>query len=251
LNKNRIKPIQWAYRFAASIIQRLSIYMVYTVCALYARFALRVTVEGLEQIPACGAVLLVARHYHHLFDGCVLIGRVPRRIRILVALDGARSRRSRSFLEWLCSALGWPVLLRDDRLRDNRAKYRGNTSAYTLNECKRYMRHAVTGAVRLLRNNEGLLIFPEAYPTIDAASVSRREEDSFLPFRSGVARIVEIAERDGRTRVVIVPVGLRYAHHRRWQVTLRFGSPLRREDFPSTQALVQALEEWVQKLSFG
>ena len=250
MNKSRIKPVRWAYRFASSIIRRLSIYMVYTVCALYARFALRVTIEGLEQIPASGAVLLVARHYHHLFDGCVLIGRVPRRIRILVALDGARSRRSRSFLERLCSALGWPVLLRDDRLRGHGADYHGNTSVYTLNECKRYMRHAVTGAVRLLRNKEGLLIFPEAYPTIDATPASRREEDSFLPFRSGVARIVEMAERDGCTRVAIVPVGLRYAHRRRWQVTLRFGSPLRREDFSSTQALVQALEEWVQKLSF-
>jgi len=251
LNKICRRPVRWAYRFASSIIQRLSIFIVYAVCTLYARFGIRVTVEGLEHIPSSGAVLIVARHYHHLFDGCILIGVVPRRIRILVALDGVRSRRTRSLLERLCSALSWPVLLRDERLRDDdEANHNGKVSAYALNESRRYLRHAIIGAVRLLRNREGLLIFPEAYPNIDAVANPKRGEDGFLPFRTGVARIVELAERDGCTRVTIVPAGLRYVRRRRWQVTLRFGSPLRREDFPTAQALVQSLEEWVQELSF-
>ena len=48
---------------------------------------------GLEHnLPTDGPVLLVARHYHHLFDGVVLLASMPRPIHILVTLDWAKKQ---------------------------------------------------------------------------------------------------------------------------------------------------------------
>lgn len=53
-----------------------------------------------------------------------------------------------------------------------------------------------------------------------------------------------MAERDGKTNVAVVPAGLHYiSQGKRWQVTLRFGPVLSREDYPSSQAFVAVLEQ--------
>jgi 1-acyl-sn-glycerol-3-phosphate acyltransferase len=39
-----------------------------------------IAVTGLRHIPTAGPALLVARHYHHLFDGAALLLSVPRPI---------------------------------------------------------------------------------------------------------------------------------------------------------------------------
>ncbi|HEX2260577.1 MAG TPA: hypothetical protein VHJ56_03030, partial [Candidatus Binatia bacterium] len=52
---------------------------------------IKITAVGLEHIPADGPVLLIARHYHHLFDGVVLLLSVPRPIHILVTLDWVKN----------------------------------------------------------------------------------------------------------------------------------------------------------------
>lgn len=38
---------------------------------------IKITAVGLEPIPENGPVLLIARHYHHLFDGVVLLLSIP------------------------------------------------------------------------------------------------------------------------------------------------------------------------------
>jgi putative membrane protein len=104
-------------------------------------------------------------------------------------------------------------------------------------------------AVQLLRNGEALVIFPEAYPVIDPQPTPRNESNTFLPFRPGFARLAALAERDGHTRVTIVPAGFTYAQNGEWQVTLRFGPPLFRQDFAGEKQFVQAIEERVCTLS--
>ena len=63
--------------------------------------------------------------------------------------------------------------------------------------------------------------------------------------------MVEMAERDGRTRVAIVPTGLIYRRARDtyWQATVRFGPALYLGDFASTEEARLAVEERVQVLS--
>ena len=58
-----------------------------------------------------------------------------------------------------------------------------------------------------------------------------------------------MAERDGRTRVTIVPAGFTYVQREQWHITLRFGPALLRDDYPDSAHLVRAIEKRVHDLS--
>ena len=192
--------------------------------------------------------MIVARHFHHLYDGCLLLQATSRRLHLLVALDWVRHPLWRRVIEHLCKAVDWPIMLRSERL--NPADTRGAQSAYQRDEARGYMRRASAQAIQLLRQGEALVIFPEAYPVIDPVSSPRAATTVFLPFRPGFARLLAWAEKDSRTHVALVPAGLRYIlQNGRWQVTLRFGPPLSRQDFASTGECIQAIEQRVRELS--
>ena len=241
------RSVQLVSQFCIAVIARISIFIVYTGCTYFTRTGTNVAIEGLEHIPPYGAVLLVARHYHHLYDGSILTTIVPRRTHILVALDWIQSGAIRKFMETFCWLAKWPVVLRDERLKDKHTR-----SAFTLSESKHYMRSGITMAVDLLRNGEVLVIFPEAYPNIEPSTSPELATDEFLPFKPGFAKIVEIAERGGKTQVAIVPTGFHYNYvpeKKRWNVKVRFGELLLREDFESSQTFVQEIERRVKELS--
>lgn len=198
------------------------------------------TFEGRRFVPRDGPVLIVARHYHHLYDACALLDIVPRPLRFLVALDWARGRGVRRGMELLCRAAGWPVVLRGERLAEGR-------SAYAARESLMYTRRGLAQAAHLLRRGQALAIFPEAYPNIDPIYTPKRG-DEFLPFRPGFARIVELAERGG-AGVPVVPAGFHYERDQRWRVLLRFGPPCYRADAPDRAAFVRSVEQAVRALS--
>ncbi len=238
-------PAEWR---GESAFERIAHLVVRRGSASIARQRLISHVSGLEYLPQSGPVLIVARHFHHFYDGCLLLQVVPRRLHILVALDWIHHALLRRLMESLCRAVAWPVLLRAERLRGTE----GATSAYAQDEVRGYLRRASALTRRLLRRGEVLVIFPEAYPTIDPQPSPERDvSDSaaLLPFRPGFARLLELAEKDGQTRVALVPAGLHYVRRGRWDVTLRFGPALWREHFASTEQFVQAVEAQVQALS--
>jgi uncharacterized membrane protein len=204
------------------------------------------TVEGREWIPQRGPVLIAARHFHHLYDGCALLSVVPRRLHLLVAPDWIRLSFLRFVMERACALLDWPIVLRAERLIASAPAAR---NAYSSDEVQRYLRRAVRETIQLLRSGEALVIFPEAYPTIDPVYTPKQSEDAFLPFRPGFARLVALAERDGAGPVAIIPAGLFYQREERWRITLRFGPPLFRQDFADLEQLIHAVEERVHSLS--
>lgn len=204
-------------------------------------------VHGAENLPQEGPVLLVARHFHHLYDGCLLLQSVPRCLHILVALDWIQRPLLRRVMEGFCRAVSWPIVLRDERLA--RVSDGATTSAYQMSESRGYLRRASALAVRLLRQGEVLAIFPEAYPTIDPHRTPKQGDEAFLPFRSGFARLVELVERDSTTHVAVIPTGLEYLRGEHWHATLRFGSPLWRADFATRAQFVQEVEQRVHALS--
>ena len=104
-------------------------------------------------------------------------------------------------------------------------------------------------SVRILRDGEVLVVFPEAYPTIDPRNMPGVENHATLPFRPGFAKLVEMAEKDGHTKVAIVPAGFSYVQNGRWNVTLRFGPALSRSDYIDSKHLVQDVEMRVRELS--
>ena len=254
----RRKPIGDAQQTATtgprtSIAKRMSLLTVYAGSRALTRRKIRVMVEGLEYVPRSGPVLIVARHFHHLYDGCVLLGAISRPLRILVALDWVQQRWLRKLMEWACTMVDWPAMLRVERLSEegdaiNRVPTAGS-STYARGEALRYLRRAVRDSIRLLRNREVLVVFPEAYPNIDPAPTSKKDREAFLPFRPGFAKLVEMAEKDGHTRVALVPAGFTYVQKERWHITLRFGPAFFREDYSDSTHLVLAIEKRVRDLS--
>src|SRR5688572_19861446 len=73
---------------------------------------LRLTVQGLEHLPPEGPVLMVARHYHHLYDGCAVMATVPRQVRVLASLDWIERPIALRGMQAACRAAGWPVIYR-------------------------------------------------------------------------------------------------------------------------------------------
>jgi 1-acyl-sn-glycerol-3-phosphate acyltransferase len=197
--------------------------------------AARVAVEGREQVPAHGPVMLVARHFHHLLDGAVLVTRVARPIHIVVGLDWAATPVQRRWMERLCRAAEYPIVLRQPTLEHN--------GIYRRDELLRYTRSALRETTRLLRAGRVVLVFPEGYPNIDPAGTRKGDADDWLPFEPGFLKMIEIAERDGATKVALVPVGFAYERGRRWSIRARIGPPLAREgrDIATIEAAVRGL----------
>jgi 1-acyl-sn-glycerol-3-phosphate acyltransferase len=220
--------------------------MIRLCCKAIVARRLDVQVEGLEHIPAIGPALIACRHFHHLYDGCVLIGLCPRPLAPLVALDWIDGRGVRRLMERACAAARWPVLLRADALAH---QSHAGLKAYRAAEARPYVRRGVHDAVALLRASQVLAIFPEAYPNIDPSYTPKTSDDELLPFRPGFIRIAARAERDGQTRIPIVPAGLLYRRGPRWSVRLRFTRPLFLSEWPDHVRLLRAVETQVHQLS--
>jgi putative membrane protein len=237
-------------RASNSIFKRISVMVLQKGSWMIARRKVKLVIEGLENVPNTGPVLIAARHFHHLYDGCVLMKAVPRRLHIFVALDWVRKHWLRSFMELACYMVDWPIVLRSEQLLDKSDQNsQKSTRAYSFDESRIYIRHAMRDSVRILRSGEVLAVFPEAYPDIDPRNTPRIENSASLPFRQGFARLVEMVEKDEHTRVAIIPAGLTYVQNGRWNVTLRFGPALSRSDYIDSTCLVQDIEMHVRELS--
>jgi putative membrane protein len=208
-------------------------------CRRALRREVELSIEGLARVPATGPAILAARHVHHKFDGCAIVASVPRPVQLLVALDWVRPGRDRRFMDWVCGAMGWPTVLRTD-----------GPAVVEAAEARRRLRRATREAVALLREGRLLLVFPEGYPNVDPHPTPKAGLDDFLPFQPGFARLARLAERDGRTRVPIVPVGLHYERggEAEWRVALRFGAPLFVAG-ADEEGAVRRVEERVRALS--
>jgi putative membrane protein len=196
--------------------------------------------SGLDNVPRHGPVILAARHYHHLFDGLALLLAVPRPTHFVITLDWAQHRFTRAAMATLARFARWPVVLRAPPHRQTR---------FTGSGMRRLQRDALQEAVRLLIEQRALVIFPEGYPNIDPHYTPKREPEEHLPFKGGFAALAAAAERQSRARIPIVPVGLHYLRGDRWQVRLRFGTPIGLSDFASRPRLIAHVEEQVRLLS--
>ena len=207
-------------------------------------------VTGLEHIPADGPVLLVARHYHHLFDGVALLLSIPRPIHILVTLDWAKNSYARRLMTLATTMARWPVVLRSDALRTcvNRDRT-GRGKIITAAAIRRYQRSALSDSVALLAEGRVLVVFPEGYPNVDPHYTPKTRPEEFFPFKSGFAAIAGAAEKRLKAKIPIIPTGFHYTRTRCWTARLNIGKAVYSEDFVSRQFLVNYLEQCVAELS--
>jgi 1-acyl-sn-glycerol-3-phosphate acyltransferase len=194
-------------------------------------------VEGTEMIPPRGPVIIAARHFHHLYDGCAMLATMPRPVHILVALDWVGSRPGRILMKKACDAASWPVVLRRD----------GATAVDDI-KAARALRQATIDTMALLEDGRIILVFPEGYPNIDPGFTPKPDESAFLPFQPGVVRLASLAAQRGM-RVPIVPAGFSYQRGNRWTVALRFGEPLTVEHRGQEAAILDEIEARVRSLS--
>jgi putative membrane protein len=207
---------------------------------------LRTRASGLEHIPAEGPALIVARHYHHLYDGVALAAAISQPFHIVVTLDWVRSRPGKLLMTTLTKMARWPVLLRADAVV--LARKRG-ASLFSSRDVLRRQRSALRQAVDLLVEGRILVIFPEGYPNIDPTYTPKITSDEFLPFRAGFASIAAAAEKRSKREIPIIPAGLRYTRGKPWIAHLRFGPATYRDRFEDTPRLIASLERSVWQLS--
>jgi putative membrane protein len=130
-------------RIAGELLRRAS--------QVVARRKLDLRVEGRSNVPENGPVLLAARHFHHLYDGVVLMSSLPRPLHILVALDWVDSQRLRRLMEWATRTAAWPSVLREEGLTpDEHGVIPHPDSAFHRDEVERYRLRSIRDSVRFL-----------------------------------------------------------------------------------------------------
>jgi putative membrane protein len=209
------------------------------------------TVEGREYLPPDGPVVIAARHYHHLLDGCALFATIDRPAHIVVGLDWAEGGLGR-VMAGLCTLARWPVVQRSP-LDGPSASPAGEAGRF------RSARAALGLSTALLGEGRVLIVFPEGYPNIDPHRTPKTG-DAFLPFQPGLLRIVRTAEAAGIShgRVPVVPVGFCYErvdpapnNGPAWRIAMTFGPPRYRDQFASDAEALAAIEADVRRLSGG
>src|SRR5499433_3079843 len=194
------------------------------------------SVSGLENIPRDGPVLSVARHYHYLFDGVVLLVSVPRPIHIMVAVDWVKNSYARRLLTLAASMVRWPSVVRSN------APQAGVDQG-------RYQRAALRDSVELLVEGRLLVVFPEGYPNIDRYYTPKMRPEEMLPFKAGFVAIAVAAEKRLGARLPIVPAGFRYTKARHWRAELNIGEAVYAEDCGSRRSLIEWMEQRIAELS--
>ena len=182
--------------------------MLYSAFRLLATIALevffrRIEVEGLDGVPAQGAVLLLPNHTNSLVDPLVLVTAIDRRLTV----TAKHVLRQNPLLRALFWALGVVVVHRRQDV-DKGADPRQNVEAL-----------ARLGAI--LDAGGAVCLFPEGVSHSGPA---------LRPFHSGAARLaVAFAQRHGLSKALsVVPVGLHYTDKDtfRSSVWLRCGEPV-------------------------
>jgi 1-acyl-sn-glycerol-3-phosphate acyltransferase len=209
---------------------------------------LAIAVTGLEHIPPAGPVLLVARHYHYLFDGVVLLVSIPRPIHMLLTLDWVKNGYARRLLTLATAMVRWPVVLRSDAGRARVTDAWGE-KFIRAGAVRRFQRSALDDSVALLAEGRAFVAFPEGYPNIDRHYTPKTKPEEVLPFKGGFAAIAAAAERRLGSRIPIVPCGLSYTRNVSWTARLNVGRAVYLEDFGSRQMLVRYMERRVVELS--
>jgi 1-acyl-sn-glycerol-3-phosphate acyltransferase len=206
--------------------------------------------SGIGHIPANGPALIVARHYHHLYDGLALFAALPRQFHILVTLDWVQNTAMQSVMTQLTRLARWPVVLRADALLPKNDRGGSHSRhAFSLADVQRYQHRAFQESVQLLLDHRLLVIFPEGYPNIDPSYTPKMDKHGFLPFKRGFFAIACAAERRLGASLPIIPTGLHYSSGKTWKIHVRFGEPINSESFASGKELIRYCEDKVRQLS--
>jgi len=187
--------------------------MVYRILRWLLRYSVRIffrriEVEGIENVPESGPVLLVPNHPNALVDALVVLMHLKRPVSLT-----AKSTLADIFL--LRQMIKSTNIILFHRKKDLAKGADPSRNADAITECR-----------GRLEQGEAILIFPEG---------QSHSDPGLRPLRSGAARIaldylhsVGLHSGEPATNLVIIPVGLHFPEKDRFRsdVWVRFGKPL-------------------------
>ncbi len=200
-------------------------------------------VVGLDHVPRRGPAIVAARHYHHLYDGALLVSAIDRTTHVVAGLDWISNPLLRTVMERLCAVARWPVVVRPEH-PDCSSRATAGAGRGTI------LRRGARDVATLLGEDRVVIVFPEGYPNIDPG-FTPKAGDEMLPFERGFLRLATIAQRAGVGAIAIVPAGFAYERdgHGRWRIALRFGEPRSLIPGEETARLAEEIEADVIRLS--
>ena len=149
-----------------------------------------------------GAVLLAARHFHHLLDGAVLVRYVPRPVHIVVGLDWTANDAGTRV-----DGTGVPGRAVSDRACGRRRS--ANARGYARNELVQYTRAALRDAAALLTRGPRRARFSRRLSERRPGVFAQNRRRCVLPFARGYERMIARGKQPA-CRVAVVPVGFHY-----------------------------------------
>ena len=191
-----------------------------------------IDVEGVENFPTSGPVIVVANHFNSLIDGAVISGFLPRQVRFL----GASTLWDQKPIVPFLNALGVIPLFR----RHEVGSIRGRND------------ESFTAATQCLADGGVIGLFPEG---------QSHDNPFVLPMKSGAARIaLQALDEHALAEVTIVPVGLVFEAKStfRSRLLVRIGQPIRvvapaaEESHPAhVRALTAEVEDALGRLALN
>jgi 1-acyl-sn-glycerol-3-phosphate acyltransferase len=173
----------------------------------------KVRVLGKENVKGDGPFLFVANHQNAFMDGLLIvtINRVP--VHFLIRADIFKKKLAAKMLRIL-------KLMPVYRIRDGAENLHKNEEQF--NEC-----------VRLFRNKESVLIFPEG---------NHGHTRKLRPLSKGFTRIVFEAQRQHpEMNLQVVPTGINYSNHTAFnsRVSIYYGKPIPASEYYKEPLTVQ------------
>jgi len=189
-------------------------------------FYRRIEINGLENYPKSGAVLLAPNHQNAFMDALVPSAFAISPIHYLARSDVFKNKLMGAFLR---SINMMPVY----RQRDGLANLAKNKEIFE--KCR-----------QILSNGETLLIFPEA---------THLGERRLRPLSKGFTRILFSALEDEQSHEInVVPLGINYSHYHKSgsRLIVNYGAPISMSDYRATHKenaprAMTALRDDVQK----
>ncbi len=167
------------------------------------------TILGQENIPADKPIIIAPNHQNAFLDAVLIGATLPRNMHFLTRSDVFK----KPFVPFLRALHMLPVYRMRDGI-DNLSK-----NDVTFETC-----------IELLRQNEAVLIFPEANMS-DTYHLRRLSK--------GTARLGCQAQEKSDDDIYIIPTGINYFHHTvpRNRVVVKYGKPIRLRDYAAQLAM--------------
>ena len=203
--------------------------MIYYILRFYSRFFFRIYFKlghtDLKNIPYKKALVIAPNHVNGFVDPVYIADTIRNKVRFFARGDVFKGK----FLKWLLNEMNMSPMY---RLREGYGNIKKNNAIFE--ECE-----------ERLKNNETLLIFPEAVCV---------PEKRLQPLKKGLSRIVFQTEEAlaFKKHLLIIPVGLNYTNGKKFrsELFMNFGETISLKDYEELyqENKVKAINKFTRSL---